>query len=119
ESEGSMLNHLNSEPKAPERAVVVGARGFVGAAIVRNLRKRGVAVLPLARGEIDLLQPGAGRKLAEHLRPTDALVAVAAIAPVKTPAMLKDNITIIEALAEAIRARPVAHVLNIGSDAVF
>jgi nucleoside-diphosphate-sugar epimerase len=110
---------MNPEPHAPERIVVVGAGGFVGTAIVRNLRRRGLPLLPLTRSDVDLLQEGAAKKLAALLKPTDAFVAVAAIAPVRTPAMLRDNIVLIEAMADALRARPVAHLLNIGSDAVF
>lgn len=114
-----MLQHVNAKPTAPERAVVIGAGGFVGSAIERNLRARGIETLALTRIDIDLLQKGAGEKLASLLRPTDTVVAVSAIAPVKNAAMLRDNIVMIEAMADALRASPVAHVVNIGSDAVF
>jgi nucleoside-diphosphate-sugar epimerase len=114
-----LLEHLNASATPPERIVAIGAGGFVGAALVRNLRKRGLPVLPMTRSDVDLLQEGAAKKLAGLLKATDAVAAVAAIAPVKTPAMLRDNVVMIEAMAEALRARPVAHVLNIGSDAVF
>jgi nucleoside-diphosphate-sugar epimerase len=103
----------------PERVVVIGAGGFVGAAIVRNLVARGVEVLALARKDVDLMDAQAGEALAGKLRATDAVVAVAAVAPVKTPAMLRDNLTMIEAMADALKAQPVSHVVNIGSDAVF
>lgn len=98
---------------------MIGAGGFVGSAIVRNLRGRGIDTLALTRHDVDLLQAGSGGKLASLLKPTDAVVAVSAIAPVKNAAMLRDNLVIIEAIADALRSRPVAHVLNIGSDAVF
>jgi nucleoside-diphosphate-sugar epimerase len=114
-----VLHHMNSDARPPERVVVIGAGGFVGSAIVGNLRRRGLQPLPLTRREVDLLQEGAAEKLADLLQPTDAVVTVSAIAPVKTPAMLRDNVVMIEAMADALRARPVAHVLNIGSDAVF
>ena len=114
-----MLEHLFSDPTSPKRVVVMGAGGFVGAAIGRRLRARGVDTLGLSRGDVDLLKPGAAEALAGKLRSDDAFVAVSAIAPVKNAAMLRDNITMIEAMAEALKAQPVAHVLNIGSDAVF
>jgi UDP-glucose 4-epimerase len=114
-----VLQHNNQNPTPPERTVVMGAGGFVGAAIVRRLRNRNLPVLPLGRHEIDLLQTGTDARLAGLLRPTDSFVAVSALAPVKTPDMLRANITMIEAMVEALRSRPVAHVLNIGSDAVF
>lgn len=114
-----MLQHNNKNAVAPQRTVVMGAGGFVGGAIVHCLRKRDLSVLPLTQREINLLQVGAGASLADLLRPTDTFVAVSALAPVKTPGMLRDNITMIEAMVEALRLSPVAHVLNIGSDAVF
>lgn len=114
-----MLVHLNSEPRFAERTVVIGSAGFVGSAIVRWLEAHRAPTLPLSRRDVDLQAPGAAAALGALLRPTDAVVCVSALAPVKDAAMLRDNVTIIEALAEAIRARPVAHVLNIGSDAIY
>ena len=114
-----MLEHLHDSPQAPERVVVIGAGGFVGSAIVRALKARDVAVLPLGRDTVDLLADGAAERLAGILLPTDCVVAVSAIAPVKNLAMLRDNLTMIQAMAEAFTAVPPAHLLNIGSDAVF
>lgn len=114
-----MLEHSNKEPLAPERVVVVGAGGFVGGAIVLGLAARRIATLALSRKDVDLLQAGAGARLAALLRPSDALVAVSAIAPVKDARMLQDNLTMIAAIAEALAVGPVAHVLNIGSDAIY
>lgn len=114
-----MLEHLNPSDVKPVRVIVVGGDGFVGGAIVRQLRDRNIDTLAITRRDVDLLREGATGALAARLRPSDAFVAVAAIAPVKTPLMLKDNITLIEALVGALKMRPVAHVLNIGSDAIY
>lgn len=113
-----MLEHLNPSDVKPSRVVVVGG-GFVGGAIVRRLLARGVETEAVTRWEVDLLRADAAAELAARLRPGDAVVAAAAIAPVKTAAMLKNNITLVEALAGALVARPVAHLLNIGSDAIY
>lgn len=113
------LIHDHDAPTPPNRVLVMGAAGFVGGAIVRALEARHIPVLGLTRREVDLLEPDAAARLAAVLRPSDALVAVSAIAPVKSAAMLRDNIAIAEAIAGALRARPVAHVLNIGSDAIY
>ncbi len=114
-----MLEHLNETPAFAERTVVLGAGGFVGSTIAQKLLVQRTEMLPLTRADVDLLSDGAAEKLAKLLRPGDALVCVSAMAPVKNPAMLKDNLTMIEAMADALRAQPVAHVVNIGSDAVY
>ena len=114
-----MLEHIVATENCPERVVVIGGGGFVGGAIMRRLRDRGVETLAVTRREVDLLTAGAPDRLAGLLRSDDSVVAAAAIAPVKNPAMLKDNITLIEAICGALTKCPVAHVLNIGSDAIY
>lgn len=114
-----MLEHGLTTSSLPARAVVVGAGGFVGGRIAANLEARGAEVLRLGRGEVDLLAEGAGATLASYLRDDDAVVLVSAIAPVKNAAMLRQNIAMIAAMATAVSDAGPAHVLNIGSDAVF
>ncbi|MEI6985433.1 MAG: NAD(P)-dependent oxidoreductase [Rhodospirillaceae bacterium] len=114
-----MIEHLNLQPVNPARVVIMGASGFVGSAIRRRLEKAGVGVLALGRGEVDLLAAGAADRLALLLRPTDAFVAVAALAPVKNLDMLQSNIVMLRAMVGALTLVPPAHLLNIGSDAVF
>ena len=101
------------------RVVVIGAGGFIGGAIAGVLEKRGVSVLRLARAEVDLLAPDAAGKLAAYLRDGDSVVAASARAPVKTPAMLADNLAMVAAQVEALGRRRLAHLLNISSDAVY
>lgn len=113
------LIHGNAAPAPPARVVVIGAAGFIGGAILRRLEAAGAPALGLIRADLDLLSPGAGATLAALLRPDDVVVAAAAMAPVKTVAMLADNTRLVAALAEALALRPVAHLLNIGSDAVY
>jgi UDP-glucose 4-epimerase len=114
-----MLTHGNTAPTPPTRVVVTGAGGFVGNAIAARLERDGVPVLRLTRRDIDLLAPDAGERLATALRPGDVLVAAAAVAPCRTPAMLRDNMAIVAAHATAAAATPLAQVVNIGSDAVY
>ena len=103
----------------PGRVVVIGAGGFIGGAVLRRLKALGAPAVGLSRGDIDLLVEGAAERLASILKPGDGVVAAAAMAPVKSPEMLIDNIRLIGSIADALRLRPVGHVLNIGSDAVF
>jgi nucleoside-diphosphate-sugar epimerase len=107
------------EPVKPPRAVVLGAGGFIGSAIAARLEARGVNVLRLARREIDLLRDDAADAVAETLRPDDTLVAVAAVAPVRDMAGFVANARLVRATVEALKRRPVAHLVNIGSDAVY
>lgn len=112
-----MLEHLNSEPRKPPRAVVIGAAGFVGGAVAARLEKDGVPVLRVGRREVDLLAPQAERKLASLMRAGDAVVAAAARAPCKDSAMLVENLVMARAMARACASA--AHVINISSDAVY
>jgi UDP-glucose 4-epimerase len=114
-----MLEHAHAQPRKPERVVVIGSGGFVGSAIVRRLVDDDIAHLPLGRAELDLLGEGAGAKLAGLLRPGDAVVTAAAIAPCKNTAMLLDNMRIVQTLVAALSAVPLGHVVNISSDAIY
>jgi nucleoside-diphosphate-sugar epimerase len=114
-----MLEHMNIDPSPPERTVVLGAGGFVGGAVVRRLAAARAPVLGLTRHEVDLLAPDAGTRLAALLRPTDAVVAACAIVPCKSIGMLADNMVLTRALTEALGQAPIAHLVNISSDAVY
>lgn len=114
-----MLEHLNAAPAKPGRAVVIGAGGFVGGAIAKRLESDGIATLRLTRGELDLLQPGAEKKLASLLRPADSVVLVSAIAPAKTTTVMMQNLQMAEAVCSALTVAGVAHVIYVSSDAVY
>ena len=113
-----MLEHL-TDLRRPRRVVIAGAGGFVGAAVADRLERDGVSVLRLTRETIDLAAPGAETKLAPLLEGADAFVAAAARAPCKSAEMLIENLVIARALAGALSRAPVAHVVNISSDAVY
>ena len=114
-----MLRHHNDSVLAPERVTIMGVGGFVGGAIARHLQTAGVNVQGLTRADVDLGRAGGADTLAKLLDATDAFVAVSAVAPVKNLDMLKENLTIIETVCSALNQTPVAHVLNISSDAVY
>ena len=114
-----MLEHGQGAPLEPKRVVVIGAGGFVGGAVVRRLTRDGVPVHGLTRKELDLLADGAADLLAAALEPDDSVVFVSALAPARTPALLLQNLRMAEAVGKALTARPVTHVVNISSDAVY
>jgi nucleoside-diphosphate-sugar epimerase len=114
------LRHSFQSPHRPERVVVVGAGGFVGAAIADRLERDATEVLRLRRSDVDLLAADAADRLSGLLRDGDVLVAAAAIAPCKTALQLRDNMTLALAIVQAAAARvKLSHVVNISSDAVY
>ena len=114
-----MLDHENASEQRPARVVVVGSASFVGGAILERLGRDGVRVLALARADIDLRESNASERLAGLLTSTDAVVAVAAVAPCTTADKLVENMIIARNIAAALASAPVAHVINISSDAVY
>jgi UDP-glucose 4-epimerase len=114
-----MLEHLNAAPVKPKRVVVMGSGSFVGGAILDRLTDAGVPALALSRKELNLLDADAHARLAALLRPEDTFVAVSALAPVKNPDMLLDNIVMVRAMTKALAAVSPAHVVNVSSDAIY
>jgi UDP-glucose 4-epimerase len=114
-----MLEHLNQVSSLPPRTVVLGAAGFVGGALLKRLTEKGAATLALTRRDVDLMADDAAERLASLLRPDDAFVAVAAKAPCKNVQMLADNIQMTLAMVKVLTLAPVAHVVNVSSDAVY
>jgi UDP-glucose 4-epimerase len=114
-----MISNLHDSPRKPARTVVLGAGGFIGGAAARRLRSEGVEVAALGRDSCDLLAPDAATRLATELRPDDTLVFVSARAPVKSVAMLMENMRMGEAVCDALRDQRVAHVVYVSSDAVY
>jgi UDP-glucose 4-epimerase len=114
-----VLTHLENSPHLPSRTVVIGAGGFVGAAIARRVARSGGRVVALSRREVDLMAPDASQRLAPLLQPGDAVVAAAARAPCKDIAMMIDNMVMIRAMIDALREAKVSHVVNISSDAIY
>lgn len=115
------LQHNWSEPKAPARVVVVGCRGFVGGAIIAELEAQKIPSLGISAADLDLLSADAGKALAAKLQSDDALVVVSALTPDrgKDIATFMKNQRMMEAVCVALAEKPVAHVVNIGSDAVY
>ena len=114
-----MLEHLNPASRAPQRVVIIGAAGFVGKAVAERMQRDGVALLRVTRDQANLTAADAETRLAGLLRASDAVVAVAARAPCKDADMLIENLVMARAMARALSAVKVAHVVNISSDAVY
>ena len=116
-----MLTHLRQPPVPPSRVVVLGARGFVAAAVLLRLRGLGVATLGLSSTDLDLTAPGAAERLAALLREDDALVFVSALTPDRGRdiATLMKNLLMGQQVCAALAVRPCAHVVYLSTDAVY
>lgn len=91
----------------------------MGGAIVRRLLADRIAVLPLTRNDVNLMEADACEKLRAILRPTDSLVFVSAVAPAKTVPMLMQNLRMAEVVCEVLSSMTVAHLVYVSSDAVY
>jgi UDP-glucose 4-epimerase len=114
-----MLEHHYATPRMPQRVVVIGAGGFVGGAIVKELRQQSVPVLPLTRKELDLTGPDAAATLKSLLDPADSVVMVSAMAPAKTVEQLMLNLRMAEPVCATLAQQPIAQLVYISSDAVY
>jgi UDP-glucose 4-epimerase len=116
-----MLAHNFAEPVRPERVVILGAGGVIGAALSAHLEANGVSVLGLGSADVDLSADDAADRLAERLDAKDALVMLSALTPDKGRdiATFIKNLRMAVAVCGAIQTRPVSHVVYMSSDAVY
>ncbi len=116
-----MLTHYRPKPENPRRVVILGGRGFIGSALRVALECAGVPILAPSSVELDLTAEGAGERLAEILRTTDALVFLAALTPDKSrgvPAFLK-NLSMGANICAVLERVTPAHVVYFSSDAIY
>jgi len=116
-----MLTHLNPSPLPPSRVVVLGARGFVAAATISRLQRTGIPVVGFASSSLDLTDPASTDALVEQLDERDAVVFVAGLTPDrgKDIETFMRNLRMGQHVCAALARRPVAHVIHVGSDAVY
>ncbi|MEO0962093.1 MAG: NAD(P)-dependent oxidoreductase [Pseudomonadota bacterium] len=114
-----MLEHLNTDPTPPNRVVILGREGFVASTLAATLEAAGINHLALGHAEHDLTTADAGEQLAAALEETDTLVFVSAIAPSRDAAAMATNMRMVDSVAQAVSTRPVSHLVNISSDAVY
>lgn len=116
-----MTTQQNTLPKIPARVVLLGARGFIGTALKKQLDAQGVPVLALTSADVDLAAAGATDALAALFRPTDAVVMLAALTPDKgrDTATLIKNLTMMQSVCAALEKTGCAHLVYFSSDAVY
>jgi UDP-glucose 4-epimerase len=116
-----MLSHLQSDFRGGERVVVLGARGFIGAAICKRLAAEKVSTSSLGSTDIDLALPGAAQKLSKLLRSDDAVVMLSALTPDKgrDAATMIKNLSMMQNVCAAVAEARCAHLVYYSSDAVY
>jgi UDP-glucose 4-epimerase len=115
------LSHAHNRPQNPSRLVVLGAGGFLGARLLKACAAAGIEALGLGSRDVDLAEAAAGARLAERLRPRDALVFLAALTPDKgrDTGTLMRNLAMGRAVCEATRSVELAQLVYASSDAVY
>ncbi len=103
------------------RVIVLGGHGFIGGALLAALERARVPTLAPSSVELDLAAEGAGGRLAALLRPTDALVVLAAVTPDKGrgPGLFLRNLQMVASVCAALETATPAHVVYFSSDAVY
>ena len=116
-----MIQHLNQQAQPPERVILLGAHGFIAAAIRAHLEVHGVQHLAFGSDQIDLTDSASADKLASALKPSDAVVMLAAITPDKgrdVTALMK-NLAMMQTVCAAIEKTGCTQLIYFSSDAVY
>jgi nucleoside-diphosphate-sugar epimerase len=100
---------------------VVGASGFIGRQLEAVLRATGIDVKAISSKDIDLTADATDQQLSAELTSGDSLVFLSAITPDKGRSVdaFLANLKMGQAVRSAIEASPPAHIVYIGSDAVY
>ena len=114
-----MFKHNTSKKVIPKRVVIMGAGGFIGASLVKDLELNEIPFLALTSEKLNLIDSDALDRLTELLKPEDTLVMISAIAPCKNNEMFFKNIFLMKVVCEAIEKQQPKHVIYISSDAVY
>lgn len=99
--------------------MLLGAHGFVAQACMSAITAAGMPVLGLGRDRLDLLELGAAEQLTEALRPDDALVITAAVAPCRDAEGMRRNLAMLTPVLSVLPRRPEVQLVYISSDAVY
>jgi UDP-glucose 4-epimerase len=116
-----MIAHQHPNPRKPERVVLLGARGFIGAAIRKRLESQGVPSLGLTSADLNLLDVSAADNLVAMLNPGDAVLMLAALTPDKGRdiATMMKNFAMMQTVCTAVGKIGCAHFVYFSSDAVY
>lgn len=116
-----MISHHNQTSTKPSRVVLIGARGFIGAAVHQELDSQSIPILALSSNDIDLTETMASDLLASMIHPSDSVVMLSAITPDKGRdiATLMKNLTMMQTVCSALEKSACSHLIYFSSDAVY
>lgn len=116
-----MITHQNACPQKPARVVLLGARGFIGSELRKQLDEQGISTIAPVSAELNLAGADASDRLAALLRPSDSVVMLAALTPDKGRdiAALMKNLTMMQHVCAALGQIGCAHLVYFSSDAVY
>lgn len=116
-----MISHQNTQSHKIARVVVLGAHGFIGKAIRRQIEAQGIPVIAPTSTEIDLYEATAVDRLVDLLKPSDAVVMLAALTPDKGRdiATLMKNLALMQSVCAALEKSGCTHLVYFSSDAVY
>jgi UDP-glucose 4-epimerase len=120
-SESGSLVHGPSPCRPVERVVVLGARGFVGAALSQKLVQRNIPLLPISSLDLDLSAKGSAQALTQRLRPTDTVVLLSAVKSGRSldATALRANLAMAAAVSAAVKYVQCRQVVYLSSDSVY
>lgn len=115
-----MITHQHVKPRKPSRVVLLGARGFIGSAVYRQLRAQDIPVFAPPSVELNLTEAVAADKLALLLEPSDAVVMLATLTPDKGRdiATLMKNLVMMQSVCAALEKCGCAQLVYFSSDSV-
>ncbi len=116
-----MIKHLCPELRQPRRVVLLGGSGVIGRFVEDELASKGIATVSLSSKDVDLLDDASPPRLAGILKAEDTLVLLAALTPDKgkdSETMMR-NLKMTIHIEKALALQGAAHLVTIGSDAVY
>lgn len=107
--------------RKPQRVVLLGASGFIGRALKRQLDQEEIPNLALTSTDIDLASADAAPTLASLITAGDAVVMLAALTPDKGRdiATLMKNLAMMQNVCAAIEKSGCSHLIYFSSDAIY
>lgn len=114
-----MFSHHLTEPKNPERVVLLGANGFIARATLGKLNYAGINCLEITREVVDLAEDNCVERLRDVLRPKDLIIFFAAKAPAKTNDDVVYNLRIASNVCKAVPPDLISGLIYVSSDAVY